>query len=78
MSSPYLECFIENPLAFTHDETVGHTGDVITHGAVRADFLGALLRVFADFFRVREIVFKELPKHFRCSQVGLMHNRVEI
>ena len=73
-----LPGFAKKPLVFENNITVGHPGQVIAHGAVQAGLADAAARAFADFLRMREIIFKKLLEDFHRAQVWLMDDGVVI
>ena len=70
--------FPENPFIFEPDVTIGHAGEIIAHGAIKAGFGRAPTRAFADFLRVSQVIIEKLFEHSKCSLVGFEHDPVEI
>ena len=73
-----LPGFAKKPLVFKHDKAVGHSGQVITNGAVQTGPADAAPRAFADFTRMREKILEKPLQDFSRPPVRLMDDGIVI
>jgi len=68
----------KNPFVFLHGVAVGHAGEVIADGAVKAEFADALAGVLADLGGVLHVVGEQVAQELFGAQMRFVHHGIEI